>query len=185
VRTRPIRCQIVMRHIHQYFFATLTLKAASELLYPTIAPPGSIVMKDFEEIFNHEVHTSAPATIILPTDTIPHVDDILPIIRMLPNEFSKQALIRPLAGHVQTQEELDLARDKICAIQLRDTFTGLPDPHISNPKGRPSTTRLTGPSEGRARGGGASRAHHLASRLQRNCSICHQPGHNRSTCPQR
>ncbi|KIK06158.1 hypothetical protein K443DRAFT_89940 [Laccaria amethystina LaAM-08-1] len=104
---------------------------------------------------------------------------------MLPNEFSKQALIRPLAGHVQTQEELDLARDKICAIQLGDTFTGLPDPHISNPKGRPSTTRLTGPSEGRARGGGASRAHHLASRLQRNCSICHQPGHNRSTCPQR
>ena len=28
-----------------------------------------------------------------------------------------QALIRPLAGHVQTQEELDLARDKIRAIQ--------------------------------------------------------------------
>ena len=28
-----------------------------------------------------------------------------------------QALIRPLAGHVQTQEELDLARDKICGIQ--------------------------------------------------------------------
>ncbi|KIJ91595.1 hypothetical protein K443DRAFT_114809 [Laccaria amethystina LaAM-08-1] len=71
------------------FFATLTLKAASELLYPTIAPPGSVVKKNFEEMFNHEVHASAPATLILPTDTIPHVDDVLPIIRMLPNEFSK------------------------------------------------------------------------------------------------
>ena len=28
-----------------------------------------------------------------------------------------QALIRLLAGHVQTQEELDLARDKICGIK--------------------------------------------------------------------
>jgi len=34
-------------------------------------------------MFNHKVHTSAPATIILPTDTIPHVDDVLLIIHML------------------------------------------------------------------------------------------------------
>ena len=54
------------------------------------------------------------------------------------------------------------------------------DPPIHNPKGRPSTTRLSGPSEGPARGGGASRAHQLLSRMQRNCSICHRPGHNRS-----
>ena len=27
--------------------------------------------------------------------------------------YELQALIQPLAGHVQTQEELDLARDKI------------------------------------------------------------------------
>ena len=71
------------------FFATLTLKAASELAYPTIAPLGSIVKKDFEEMFNHEVHASAPATIILPTNTILHVDDVLLINCMLPNEFSK------------------------------------------------------------------------------------------------
>ena len=31
--------------------------------------------------------------------------------------YELQALIQPLAGHVQTQEELDLARDKICGIK--------------------------------------------------------------------
>ena len=70
------------------FFATLTFKDASELVYPVIAPPGSIVYGNFDEMFSSEVHASASATVILPSDIIPHVDDVLPIIRALPAKFS-------------------------------------------------------------------------------------------------
>lgn len=70
------------------FFATLTFKDASELVYPVIAPPGSIVYRNFDEMFSSEVHASASATVILPSDIIPHMDDVLPIIRALPAKFS-------------------------------------------------------------------------------------------------
>ena len=40
------------------------------------------------------------------------------------------------------------SQSKMC--RLGDTITSLHDPPIHNPKGRPSTTRLSGPSEGPA-----------------------------------
>ena len=70
------------------FFATLTFKDASELVYPILTPPGSIVYENFDDMFSSEVHASAPATVILPSDIIPHLDDVLPIIRALPSKFS-------------------------------------------------------------------------------------------------
>ena len=68
------------------FFATLTFKDASELVYPRITPPGSIIYGNFDEMFSSEVHMSAPATVILPSNIIPHVDDVLPIIRTFPKK---------------------------------------------------------------------------------------------------
>ncbi|KAJ7163679.1 hypothetical protein C8R46DRAFT_902172, partial [Mycena filopes] len=64
---------------------------------------------------------------------------------------------------------------------------GIQDPPVMGRKGRPRTQRLTGPTEGRARGGGAGIQVHGSTqdepRRQNRCSRCHQPGHNRTKCP--
>ncbi|KAF8871472.1 hypothetical protein CPB84DRAFT_1692184 [Gymnopilus junonius] len=93
----------------------------------------------------------------LPTTTLP-AREVL---------HTAEAALRPLLQGIQTQEQLDTQRERIY------------DPPSLNPKGRPRTQRLTGPTEGRARGGGAG-----SSNGQRNrCGLCHQTGHNRTTCP--
>ncbi|KAJ7447817.1 hypothetical protein FB451DRAFT_1054219, partial [Mycena latifolia] len=112
---------------------------------------------------------------------------------------SIQAEIRPLMVGIQTREQLDRLQAALNQIQLREEIH---DPRIVLGKGRPRTERLTGPTEGRPRGGGAgagmrntqrpqyqaatisATAKQVAKR-QNNCSVCHQPGHNRTSCPER
>jgi hypothetical protein len=70
----------------------------------------------------------------------------------------------------------------------REAHENIHDPPVHNPKGRPRTQRLTGPTEGRPRGGGARTE--LGGSLggssrTRRCTECHQSGHNRTTCPKR
>lgn len=61
------------------------------------------------------------------------------------------------------------------------------DPPVVNHKGRPQTQRLTGPTEGRPRGGGARiqgpDPSQNVARRQNRCSKCHLVGHNRTSCP--
>lgn len=60
------------------------------------------------------------------------------------------------------------------------------DPPIIAHKGRPRTARITGQLEGRPQGGGAgirTQASQGNKRRKVSCGVCHEEGHNRSTCP--
>lgn len=79
------------------------------------------------------------------------------------------------------------------------------DPPVITGKGRPRTSRITGPLEGRARGGGAKSGvlskrprptgtehdggnqpegtQHKKSRRTYRCGVCGEEGHNRQNCP--
>ncbi|KAJ7159315.1 hypothetical protein C8R43DRAFT_1178230, partial [Mycena crocata] len=87
-----------------------------------------------------------------------------------------QAEIRSMMGGVQTLEQLDDLRQRLGQIGDR-----LRDPPTISRKGRPLTKRLTGATEGRSQGGGGTASN--VPRRQNCCSRCHQPGHNRSSCP--
>ncbi|KAJ7602402.1 hypothetical protein DFH06DRAFT_1070481 [Mycena polygramma] len=111
-----------------------------------------------------------------------------------------QAEIAPLMNEIQTEEQMQRLQESLAQIQ-RDSNEEqrreeIQDPRIVSAKGRPRTQRLTGSTEGQARGGGAGIRTHRpqyqaatsstrakeASKHQNNCSLCRQPGHNRTTC---
>ncbi|KAJ6573617.1 hypothetical protein B0H10DRAFT_1838225, partial [Mycena sp. CBHHK59/15] len=95
-----------------------------------------------------------------------------------------QADVRALMGQVQTQEQLDALRARLADEAMNDRIF---DPPVVNHKGRPQTQRLTGPTEGRPRGGGARiqgpDPSQNVARRQNRCSKCHLVGHNRTSCP--
>ncbi|KAJ7716933.1 hypothetical protein B0H16DRAFT_1338502, partial [Mycena metata] len=95
-----------------------------------------------------------------------------------------QADMCSLINGVQTQEQLTSLRRGSVSIEQRDRVR---DPPVINRKGRPSTARLTGATEGRPHGEGA-RIQGLdqsqgTTRRQNRCSRCHLVGHNRTSCP--
>ena len=55
------------------YFSKLIFGQATEIQYPTIAPPGSVTSQNFS---NEEPH-GAVATLVLPLDVIPSIDDLL------------------------------------------------------------------------------------------------------------
>ncbi|KAJ7667377.1 hypothetical protein B0H17DRAFT_1142782 [Mycena rosella] len=81
--------------------------------------------------------------------------------------------------------------DSMEASEIEADEDRIHDPPTIHRKGRPLTQRLTGPSEGRPRGGGGSGSSQAAAapidqsqgRRQNRCGICHQTGHNRTSCP--
>ncbi|KAJ7915254.1 hypothetical protein B0H13DRAFT_1610668 [Mycena leptocephala] len=99
-----------------------------------------------------------------------------------------QADFRSLMNGIQTQEQLDETRARLERIgreaEEDERQDLIRDPPTFTRKGRPLTQRLTGPTEGRARGGGAGIQPTNASQAARNrCGLCHQAGHNRRGCP--
>ncbi|KAF8188518.1 hypothetical protein K438DRAFT_1515312, partial [Mycena galopus ATCC 62051] len=102
-----------------------------------------------------------------------------------------QADMRSLMSNIQTAEQLADIRERLEHIRsgfisLADVLAKIQDPPTITRKGRPSTQRLTGPTEGRARGGGANiqEPNHsqVRAKLQNRCSLCHKLGHNRRSC---
>ncbi|KAF8805825.1 hypothetical protein BYT27DRAFT_7224672 [Phlegmacium glaucopus] len=71
-----------------------------------------------------------------------------------------QAAIQPLIAGIQTQEQLDSLLDSFHGIRSAQADEkhreAIHDPPTLNPKGRPRSQRMTGPTEGHPRGGGAS-----------------------------
>ncbi|TEB18462.1 hypothetical protein FA13DRAFT_1803470 [Coprinellus micaceus] len=99
--------------------------------------------------------TANPLQPPMPTQPAPPPTQTLPAREIF---HETQAAIRPLVNAVRTQEELDDLLDTIQHVRaqqeaLRNEDT-LHDPPTLNPKGRPRTQRLTGPTEGPPRGGG-------------------------------
>ncbi|KAJ6582653.1 hypothetical protein DFH09DRAFT_912274, partial [Mycena vulgaris] len=96
-----------------------------------------------------------------------------------------QADMQSMMTSIQTQEQLDNLRARL--EEVRDKIY---DPPVVTHKGRPLSQWLTGATEGRPRGGGARipavdrSGAGPGARRQNQCSICHQPGHNRSSCPE-
>lgn len=99
------------------------------------------------------------------------------------------ALVRSLAKSVRTEEELDRLKTKLIQISNgqsdsddSDSESRLKDPPVLNAKGRPLSTRLTGPTEGRPRGGGGTRSR--GNRGEgRKCGVCRKEGHTKTKCP--
>ncbi|KAJ7438972.1 hypothetical protein FB451DRAFT_1059946 [Mycena latifolia] len=91
----------------------------------------------------HEA-TPAPVTKTIPRCTIYH---------------THQADLAPLMAGIQTQEQLDDLRESLARVQCQGAAQSrleqLRDPPMIAQKGRPSTQRLLGPTEGRPQGGGA------------------------------
>ena len=132
-----------------------------------------------------------------------------------------QAALRPLLTNVQTQEQLDTLIEHIGDIRYllnnlrydnttahqkitnrrteiaQDHSEQIHDPPVIRNKGRPRSARITGPLEGRPRGGGAKAAkisaredydnngavHSGQGNRRRRCGMCRQEGHYRSNCP--
>ncbi|KAK7007810.1 hypothetical protein R3P38DRAFT_3026297 [Favolaschia claudopus] len=92
--------------------------------------------------------------------------------------------------NIQTQEQLDEVRSRLDAIGRQPDEErrreAIHDPPSIVRTGRPPTQRLTGPTEGRPRGGGANIQPPPASQsaARNRCGLCHQHGHNRRSCPQ-
>ncbi|KAJ7687499.1 hypothetical protein B0H17DRAFT_872296, partial [Mycena rosella] len=104
-----------------------------------------------------------------------------------------QADLRSMMSSVQTQEQLDELRARLAQVgtasEETDRREKIQDPPTIGRKGRPPTQRITGATEGRARGGSAGIKDPFqggadAPRRQNLCSHCRQPGHTRPRCPQ-
>ncbi|KAJ6466082.1 hypothetical protein DFH09DRAFT_905465, partial [Mycena vulgaris] len=107
-----------------------------------------------------------------------------------------QTAIRPLMAHVQTREQVDDLLHSLDAIRYRRSRETIHDPPAIQHKGRPRTERLTGALEGRPVGGGARAGKRRLDenpekendndpprkKVRRQCALCHQEGHNRTTC---
>ncbi|KDR79615.1 hypothetical protein GALMADRAFT_43066, partial [Galerina marginata CBS 339.88] len=97
------------------------------------------------------------------------------------------AALGPLINGVQTQEQLDTLLadlEELRASRRRDAENDdFREPPILNPKGRPRENRITGSTEGPARGGGAKARARPKATQTRKCGNCGQPGHTRRSCP--
>ncbi|PPQ82718.1 hypothetical protein CVT24_009926 [Panaeolus cyanescens] len=126
---------------------------------------------------------------LLPTRTLPS--------REVHHEIL--ASVAPWARHIQTGEQLETLMSAVNQITeglLTSTQTNsnpvVRDPPAINFKGAPRTARITGPTEGPPRGGGArtnsktvgARGHASTAPTIRRCGHCHEPGHTRTTCPE-
>lgn len=61
------------------YFASLTFERAQSIDFPTIANPGLIV----RWCFDTNEPASAPSTVILPGEVVPHAEDLVPISRAM------------------------------------------------------------------------------------------------------
>jgi hypothetical protein len=61
------------------YFALLMFRRAQSIYFPTIANPG-LILRWF---FNTNEPASAPATVILPGEVVPHAEDLVPISRAI------------------------------------------------------------------------------------------------------
>ncbi|KAL4259473.1 MULE transposase domain-containing protein [Pleurotus pulmonarius] len=66
------------------YFKSLTFAHAANLDYPPILPPDSIP----SWVWHTDVPGSASANLILPSDVVPHLVDLQPILRAMPEAFS-------------------------------------------------------------------------------------------------
>ena len=65
------------------FFSRLTFSRVSDFDYPVVAPVNSVISFVFEE----QVPSDATATVVLPGETILHLDDVLKIYHEMPVAF--------------------------------------------------------------------------------------------------
>ena len=83
------------------YFNTLTFQEATGINYPTIAPRGSVISWVFED----KIPVSPDAIYVLPNDLVPHIEDLLPIIREAEEAFSshqRAVYIRISMDQIQT-----------------------------------------------------------------------------------
>ena len=66
-------------------FSSLTFERASELTYPKISAPNSVV----SWCYSPNIPTSAAGTIIIPGDIIPNAIDLLPIFLNMEDAFGE------------------------------------------------------------------------------------------------
>lgn len=59
------------------FFQELTFQQATGINYPMIAPSGAIR----GWVFSNQIPTTAEAVFVMPNEVVPHLDDLLPILR--------------------------------------------------------------------------------------------------------
>ena len=84
------------------FFASLTFGKVLGLDFPAIAPASSVV----SFVFDEETPFDAAGTIILPGETIPELQDLLPIWNGMPAAFARGShcvLVCFLGSSVLTQ----------------------------------------------------------------------------------
>lgn len=77
------------------FFRDLTFQQAIGLNYPVIAPAGSVSA----HIFSSGIPFEMDAVNVMPNEIVPHVDDILPIIREAREAYHSTGVRRSV--HVQ------------------------------------------------------------------------------------
>ncbi|KAF8802929.1 hypothetical protein BYT27DRAFT_7023532, partial [Phlegmacium glaucopus] len=65
-----------------------------------------------------------------------------------------QSAIRPYLAGIQTEEQVTSFINHIAALEYQTRHNKIYDPLVIQHKGRPHTARITGPLEGKARGGG-------------------------------
>ena len=65
------------------YFADLLFSKASNISLPDVAPKGTLS----GWVFDSRIPSNAAATVILPQDIIPHIDDLIPITRDMENTF--------------------------------------------------------------------------------------------------
>ncbi|KAJ7026263.1 hypothetical protein C8F04DRAFT_966602 [Mycena alexandri] len=170
--------------------------AARNLSFTASSLPAASVSNPISLPRTHEA-TPAPATKTIPQRTVYH---------------TLQADLAPMMAQIQTQEQLDSLRESLAQVQRTAAIQArqeqVQDPPTITRKGRPPTQRLTGPTEGPARGGGAripmqgprvqrtlpsrelALPHEPATqanagssqRRQNQCSLCREFGHNRTSC---
>jgi hypothetical protein len=67
------------------YFASLTFNNVVDLDYPSIAPRGALV----SFVFDTDILADSASTIITPGEIIPHIDDVLKLLREVPTAFAE------------------------------------------------------------------------------------------------
>ena len=68
-----------------HYFASLTFNNVVDLDYPPIAPRGALV----SFVFDTKILANSASTIIAPGEIIPHIDDVLKLLREVPTAFAE------------------------------------------------------------------------------------------------
>ncbi|KAG5222782.1 SF3b1 domain-containing protein [Salix suchowensis] len=108
------------------YFSTLTFAQATNLDYPPISPDSIPSW-----VWHADVPGSAPANLILPSDVVPHLADLQPILKKMPEAFSlgsRSVILKLVANGEEKHVHYHFAKTTLLrTIPLeRDSFiTGL------------------------------------------------------------